>query len=249
MTKIFPVIHMGGTEQTLEQADVAFKAGADGVYLIDHGNAPIPRKEKRGLLRVIDHLAAVKDAHPDKFVGINMLGGGVKDSLEDLHYASRLGHLRVLPDGLWVDDALGRISPATVEELEDINEVRAAWPAAKSIRILGGVAFKYTPTFSESPVFTGWLTSLAANYLDVVTTSGEGTGKAPSVEKVRTMAEVAHGMGKPLAVASGVDASNLAAYGGVIDEVLVASSVETTPYSGIFDQQKLAELIQIAHDQ
>jgi phosphoribosylanthranilate isomerase len=50
-----------------------------------------------------------------------------------------------------------------------------------------------------------------------------------------------------LAVASGLSIENIDDYAGLIDEVLVASSVETKPYSGVFDTAKLKQFIDKAH--
>ncbi len=49
-------------------------------------------------------------------------------------------------------------------------------------------------------------------------------------------------------MASGIGLGNIDDYAGIVDQVLVASSVEPEPYSGIFDATKLAEFIAIAND-
>lgn len=246
MPQVYPVIHIHEAAQTVEQAGVAFEAGADGVYLIDHGQSP----PEQGIFAIFDQFDAVKAAHPDRFVGINVLGvKGVAQALRILRAVQEMGYPTNLPDGLWVDDAVGEITPEVVDDLREIRAIRNEWPASESVKILGGVAFKYTPTYSEDPEFTGWLTSLVAEYVDVVTASGAGTGQAAPVDKVQAMSAVAREQGKPLAIASGVDAENMPLYADVVDEVLVATSIETEPYSGVFDRDKLNDLIQIAHRQ
>ena len=66
-------------------------------------------------------------------------------------------------------------------------------------------------------------TRLAARYMDVVTTSGPGTGLACSPDKVRCMKEA---LGEtPLAVASGVTLENVADYLLWVDCFLVATGV------------------------
>lgn len=52
---------------------------------------------------------------------------------------------------------------------------------------------------------------------------------------------------QPLAIASGMAVDDIEAFQGVVDEILVASSVETGLYSGVFDKRKLHALIDSAH--
>lgn len=114
------------------------------------------------------------------------------------------------------------------------------------MRILGGVAFKYTRTFTNNPELAAQEVRTLYGATDVVTTSEEGTGTAPPVAKIQKM-KIASA-DKPLAVASGIKLENIGDYENIVDEVLVASSVETSPYSGIFDRDKLKAFIRKAHN-
>ena len=80
--------------------------------------------------------------------------------------------------------------------------------------------------------------------LEFNTTSGSGTGIPPTVAKLRAMREAA---ARPIAVASGISSSNIGNYESLVDEILVASSVETAPYSGVFEMAALARTIEAAH--
>jgi len=51
---------------------------------------------------------------------------------------------------------------------------------------------------------------------------------------------------KKLAVASGISADNIASYSGLFDQLLVSTSIEVVPYSGIFEPDKLKQLIELA---
>ena len=51
-----------------------------------------------------------------------------------------------------------------------------------------------------------------------------------------------------LAIASGVSTNNLYQYDGNVDQILVSTSIETEPYSGVFIPKKLKELILKAHE-
>lgn len=227
--EIFPVVHIQDTEQALDQSSLALESGADGVYLIDH--------EGRSPDNLIHAFNQVKEAHPERFVGVNVLqSSSAAATLEFLLDSSRQGDIITLPDGLWVDNA--------ETDKDQALELRALYPELTSIRYLGGVAFKYTPLFTEDPQLAAQEARRLEPYVDVVTTSGAGTGKAPTPEKIRAMKAA---IGKKLAVASGISAHNFAQFDGSFDQLLVSTSVETEPYSGIFDPQKLQELIDVAH--
>lgn len=229
--KVYPVVHVTTPEASATQADLAFELGADGVYLIHHG----PREGGK----LFDTFNRVKAKHPENFVGINPLDGrGVLGSLKRLRQAYEEGHISAMPDGLWIDRADAH------NDTENLTALRNQDPLLGHIRILGGVAFKYTQEYTDHPTTAANLAAKMAPYLDVITTSGEGTGKPPSVEKIKAMSERT---GRPVAIASGIDADNVANYAPFASEILAASSVETHPYSGIFDRTKLGDLISAAH--
>lgn len=229
--KVFPVVHVNSPEVAAEQADLAFQLGADGVYLIDH-NANIGN--------LFTAFNKVKNQHRAGFVGLNALGaGGIISGLNLLDDAFKKGELEYIPDGLWVDRA--NLDP---EYLDSLSKLRTDHPELGRVKILGGVAFKYTPEYTDEPEAAAAQAKKAGSYIDVITTSGEGTGSPPSVEKIKAMKESTAGQ---IAIASGVDAGNIASYAPFTDEVLVASSLETYSYSGIFDPVKLKELIDAAH--
>lgn len=229
MTEIYPVVHVTSRQQALEQSDLAFDLGADGVYLIDHGNAEEP---------LVDVFESVKSRHADQFVGVNLLDmHSGADALAYLWQNHTSGRIARLPDGLWVDDA--------EKDAAYFDKLRQASPELAAIRYLGGVAFKYTPGYTDVPEKAAAAAARMSTHVDVVTTSGKGTGHAPSPHKIAAMKKA---IGEqPLAIASGVDSSNIDQYKGLAQQILVASSVETAPYSGVFDADLLAEFIQKAH--
>ena len=63
----------------------------------------------------------------------------------------------------------------------------------------------------------------AVPYVDVVTTSGEGTGLAPDISKIRGMKTAISR--HPLAVASGITPENVEEYLPYVDCFLVATGV------------------------
>jgi len=200
---VLPVIHVSSTEQALRNAQLAQQEGADGVFLISHGRVSDDQ--------LVDIHQAVVAALPGLWAGVNCL------SLSTEEVFGRVGN-RVA--GVWVDDAM-------------IDERRQDQPAAERVLTVqrehgwqglyfGGVAFKYQRSVKD----LAEAARLAARYMDVVTSSGPGTGKAATPDKIRTMKEA---LGEtPLAIASGVTPENVTDYLAHADCFLVATGVSYT---------------------
>ena len=82
--------------------------------------------------------------------------------------------------------------------------------------------------------------------VDIVTTSGPGTDRPASIEKIKAIRQAIGE--KPLGLASGVSIENIDNLKPYVDDVLVSSSIETAPYSGEFVRPKLYELVQAAYE-
>jgi predicted TIM-barrel enzyme len=75
--------------------------------------------------------------------------------------------------------------------------------------------------------------------MDVITTSGPGTGKPPTVEKIK---EIRSYIGaKPMAIASGINSENKKLFENLVDYYLVASSLIDN--SERFVESKLKEIL------
>lgn len=229
--EVFPVIHVRDSNQAIEQSDLAFESGANGVYLIDH-NSP------RNTRNLVDSYNEVASKFVDRFVGINFLQhSSAAYSLSFIRVGIDTGSLARLPDGLWADDA-------DIDK-EQLIDIRLEHPELAAITYLGGVAFKYTPYFTNDSHRAADEAVRLQPFIDVVVTSGEGTGQAPPPEKIKAMKTAIQEA--PLAVASGISTENIHNYIGYFDQLLVSTSIETKPYSGVFDPRKLKDLIDLAH--
>lgn len=238
--KIYPVVHVHDTAQSLEQSELAFSSGADGVFLIDH-HGP-------GIKTLVMAYNGVRDRFPEQFIGLNFLG--IPDPVNAYTVTKLLadkGAIDKAPNALWVDDARGNVPDgySEVSRLEILARSRENNDFFKNIQFFGGTAFKYTIDYTDDPLEAAYQADQNEHFVDIITTSGEGTGKPASLEKVRSM-KTAIGS-KALALASGVDMSNIRSYKPYVDHVLVSTSVEVEPYSGIFDPERLRELINLAH--
>jgi predicted TIM-barrel enzyme len=228
--EIYPVVHVANSDQVAEQSEIALELGADGIYLIDHHHSTTDI--------IIGAFNKVRQNSPSAFVGINFLQfGSPTDSLRFLGSALTEESINQLPNGLWVDDARTQKEEAAI--LRGLND------RLRGIRYLGGVSFKYTSRYTEDPALAALEARTLSPFVDVVTTSGPGTGKAPTPEKISAMKKAIGS--QALAVASGITIENLNLFTDSIDELLVSTSIEIEPYSGIFDPYKLRDLIAEAH--
>ena len=180
-------------------------AGADGVFLINHSITP-------------EHLFAARraviEALGTAWVGLNVLGVHPK-----VLFAGLPPHL----PGVWVDNALITDDPQQ-PDAERVRETqkRAGWSAPQLY--FGGVAFKYQTAVAWNDLAP--TAQAAAKYVDVVTTSGSGTGSAPSPDKLRVMKEAIGDT--PLAIASGITPENVEHFLPFADAFLVATGISTS---------------------
>ena len=214
---ILPVIHVKDEDQALRNAWLAREAGADGVFLINHGISSD---------RLFSVLRVVKTEHSDWWVGVNCLGMMPSDIF---HYVDNS------VSGVWVDN--GMIDEESVEQphAQFVSKVRTEkhWLGL----YFGGVAFKYQRPVKDLVKAA----TTAQPYMDVVTTSGPGTGMEASVDKIRTMKQALGSF--PLAIASGITPENVSDYLEYADCFLVATGVSWSFHE--FDLMKLIELVGI----
>jgi uncharacterized protein len=196
---ILPVIHTLSVNQAERNAAMAFDLGADGVFLINHSISPS---------ELLDILARIRIQFPDKWFGVNCLGFNAHQVLETVDNSI---------NGVWTDNAGINEEADDQDFAEEVkNEIiTKGWDGL----YFGGVAFKYQRTV-KNPAKAA---KIASNFMDVVTTSGPGTGQPAEIEKVIQMKEAIGDF--PLAVASGVTPDNAVKYLPYIDCILVATGI------------------------
>lgn len=220
--QVLPVIHLLDGKTAYEQAKLAFGVGADGVFLISHGNQD---------QLVMQLAAAWKKRHPDWNLGWNLLGVNAADSL----LFARLAEI----DMVWTDrPGVGSRGASDVG-----RAVAAALQNTNAPRVFGSVAFKYQAPEADP----AGAAVQAMNHRMLPTTSGPGTGHAPDVEKARIMAAaVARGpLGGELAVASGMTPENVTAFLPYFTHYLVATGVSEDEHH--FDEARLAQFVEKVH--
>jgi hypothetical protein len=230
--RVHAVIHLRDRAQTAAAGRLLADSGITSVFVIDHHGG--------SLSELLDAAARLR-ADFGFTVGVNALGFAPPVVLDGVRRAVVDGGIDRAPEGIWVDDLLGGD--------DDVGQAAAAFellgdPALAQTTYFGGVAFKYTRTYTDDPARAASEAAMLHGYTDVVTTSGPGTNRMASVAKVASMRDA---LGEQrLALASGVAPDNIARYAPYVTDVLVSSSLETEPYSGVFVAERVTSLVAAA---
>ena len=218
MKRLFPVIHIKDELQTLRNVEKCDDVGTAGVFLIHH------RANYKKLLAIAEK---VHSAYPNLWVGLNAL---------DLTAAQSFQLLPIWVKGIWSDD-LG------ITEVDGgvFNVLPAA--AAQPFRRLhpaeyfGGFAFKYQHPVCNLEVGA----QKASKYCNTVTTSGDGTGFAADITKIK---RIKNGMRwtARLGIASGITPENVSEYLPFVDDFLVATGISDDEHN--LNREKLSTLNQ-----
>jgi len=214
---VLPVIHVETYDQAARNTEIARTAGSDGVFLINHG---IGHRE------LLEIAKTVRREFAGFWIGVNCL---------DLAPAEVFRVVDAGTGGIWVDNASIDERQVSQPEAELVQQEchASGWTGL----YFGGVAFKYQRPVAD----LARAAVLATHYVDVVTTSGPGTGRAAPVEKIAAMKRA---MGDfPLAIASGITPENVESYLAIADCFLVATGISWT-WSEL-DPSRVQDLIQV----
>ncbi|MDA1096838.1 MAG: BtpA/SgcQ family protein [Chloroflexi bacterium] len=196
---VLPVIHVESESQAMSNAERALDGGADGVFLINHSIS------SEVLLEIHD---SVSDRLSDAWIGVNCLG---------LSPVEVFGRISKQVGGVWADNAMIVESREQQPIAQRILEARR--DADSCALYFGGVAFKYQRHVHD----LASAALKAAGFMDVVTTSGPGTGQAAHADKIRSMKQALGAF--PLAIASGITPDNIGDYLPHSDCYLVATGI------------------------
>jgi len=218
---LLPVIHTVDRDLVMTSIRVAVAAGCRGVFVID---------QEMAAADVLALVCEARDAHPDLWIGVNLLSRRPPQAL-----AEALDACRGRIDGIWSDNAGIDLQAANEQPIAELFRAARSARAWRGLHF-GGVAFKY-----QHPVATedlGRLTALAAKYVDVICTSGPATGVAADVMKVCRMRAATDA---PIALASGITAENVRDYLPYVDAYLVGTGIEER--FGVLDPRKVEALL------
>jgi len=197
-----PVIHVEEKEQAITQTRIAFDNGADGVFLINHFF---------GHSRLFEIYGEIRKLFGNEWIGINCL---------DLEPIEVIRNVPKDVNGVWVDNAFVD-EELGYDEQEYASEVLDTILSVKWTGLyFGGVAFKYQRQVKDLIKAT----EIACRYMDIITTSGEGTGIPAQVKKIEIMSEIAHKNKKKIAIASEITPENVNHY-KMADVFMVATGI------------------------
>lgn len=219
---LLPVIHPISREAALESIRVVRGAGCRGIFLIDQG------MREDDVLRLVYDVRVLDSA---LWVGVNLLR---RRPAVALHNALSACYQRI--DGIWSDDAgIDERRPQETAAAEEFNGSRKAffdWPGL----YFGGVAFKYQREVLHQDL--PHAAALAVQHMDVVCTSGPGTGQPIAIEKLIALRS---GLGDTaLALASGVTTENVQSFLPYVQAFLVGTGIEKS--LGVIDATKVNAL-------
>lgn len=217
--KVFPVIHHLDLATTISEAQLAFKAGVDGVFLISHHGDD----DELDLAQL--HL---RQQFPDAFIGVNYLTSPPGES-------AWWRAIRAEYSAVWIDNV--GINSGFVDE-NGVNLISAIMQTSSTPPLLfGSVAFKYQKE-STDPDADAYM---AKRLGYIPTTSGSKTGSPPELQKIASMSRTTDGL---LAVASGLTPENISSYRPYISHALVSTGISSDEYH--IDPRLLEKFIEAA---
>ena len=226
-TAILPVVHVIDEEQALRNVNIACREGAQGVFLINHDFSHTM------LLPII---VSIRRQCPYMWIGVNFLGVTGRTAFGIL---GKLAQDGCQVDAYWADNACIE-ETLTLEEQAAAKEIEEARTSSgwKGL-YFGGTAFKCQRHVEDSLV--GRAAEIASHFMDVVTTSGSGTGIAANIDKIKDMRRGSWDVA--MALASGITPENALSYTADIDCFMVATGISLDFYN--IDPIKLRALIQM----
>lgn len=240
--KVFLVaLHAKNAEQvTLEAKKILTHDGADGLIVVNNGGYVSSTEEYPNLF---DIAVAIKDKYPSHIVGINPLDLSILqavEAMEKIHIQywenGTRDKKKLILDLLWTDDS-------GIIELQGsaciASKLREAIMASKINGTLvphyASIAFKYR----QQPQDLAVVAQAAAAEFPVVVTSGDGTGMAADVEKIKRIRSYI-GPETKLALASGLTLENFCTYASYIDICIVGTSLLEDPSDQyVYNKEKI----------
>jgi membrane complex biogenesis BtpA family protein len=207
-------------ERGLSDARAYLEGGCDGVIVENHGDIPFDKPQNIGP-EVAAHMAVAADRIRQTLgrpVGINVLANAPIPALA-IASASGAGFIRV---NQWANAYVAN------EGLLDGEAARAlryrAALRAKGVRVFADAHVKHGAhaITGDRPV-EELVRDLVFFDADAVIATGQRTGHAADLDYIRLIKQASH---LPTLVGSGVTAENVGAILGIVDGVIVASSLK-----------------------
>ena len=221
---VLPVIHVLDEARTAENIRTLMEVGAHGCFLINHDFLAVE------LVSIVQN---IRQKFPSLWMGVNFLGISAPKAFDMLADLQKRG-CRI--DGYWSDDAQIDEFASDQDRATKIYEARCSsgWDGL----YFGGVAVKYQ-RIVEAESYQS-VAAIATQFMDVITTTGPGTGYAAAPEKIEAFRR---GAGDhPIAVASGITPENAHLYRDA-DCFIVATGINKLGNFYDIDADRLSKLL------
>ena len=191
-----PVIHCESTTQTLKNVEILESLDIHNCFLIGH------ELSCQTLIAIYEE---VKSSFPHFCIGMNFLDLPAEEAVENA------------PDGVWAI----WLDNLHIDEDLDVQEhaINIFDKKRKDFLLFGGIAFKYQKEVRDLVK----VSYEAIKYCDVPTTSGDATGRAADISKIRIIKQAIRD--KPLAIASGINPNNVFNYMDYVSYYLVSTGI------------------------
>ena len=232
-----------------------------GCWIIDHNFGP--------QTHLVDTIKAVRKKYPKLWIGANFLGGDtdslipflIKHGLIINHNTKKNTSKKDnILNGLWVDNGGIRLTKQHEKtnktvgkyafDLASLRSLQFKHYKIKDFLYFGGIDFKYQGQIRKLSGISGgndgYIKEISdlgrfasAGFMDIVCTSGAGTGQSADVDKMKAFTKATRDRSL-LAVASGVSPENVSNYIGNCDFILIATGVSYDFHT--FDEKKMKAL-------
>lgn len=209
------------TELWMQNIEFAHAEGADGIFIIRDYETPTTNEDALGAY----HWTRNQYKYQNWWVGLNMLGWKPHEVVTKVDDKV---------SGLWFDE------PYIDEDREDgasyfdsVAETSSILHLPLPPLLVPCVAMKYRP----QPKDLTKVVKMIERSADVIATSGEETGKAPDIEKIKKLRAATE---KPIGLCSGVDAQNVNQFVGAgVNLFIIWTGLAT---DGKLDKEKFCRI-------
>lgn len=205
--------------RALADAGTLARAGVEGVILENFGDGPY--RPGRVPAHTVAHMsvlaAAVREAHPDLALGINVLRNDGEAALSAAA-AAGADFIRV---NVW---AGARLTDQGIVEGVAHRVVRLRRRLEADVRIFADVAVKHSASLAERPLAEEVAETVGRARADAVIVTGAATGAPADRTRVAAAKEAAGGA--PVLVGSGVTVETAAEILGAADGVIVGTALK-----------------------
>lgn len=219
LKKFIPVIHITDDLNDLEtNLKIIQDNNIKDIMLISHGYL--------NYLELIELGTKLKSEYNNLNIGYNFL------DLNSINVFNYLLKNKIKVDYIWIDNSYVGLNNNYALKIKE------QWLEYKefnsNVKYFGGVAFKYLP----QPKYIEKAIEESKKMMDIITTTGNGTGIEISKEKINLFDKIIN-KESPLAIASGVSIENIDYLFHYVNYFLVSSSISKS--DSLFDDIKFKE--------